>query len=88
MTFASPRALSILAALAMPASLIAQASRSPTIFAPSSQNGMVNVRVAVVQADYSIKPLPLLSIVARRRNGRSSVDAMADPQEGRCDMTP
>ena len=61
MTFASPRALCVFAALAMPASLIAQASRSPTIFSPASQNGMVNVRVAVVQADYSVRPLPLLS---------------------------
>jgi hypothetical protein len=82
MTFASPRALSILAALAMPASLIAQASRSPTIFSPASQNGMVNVRVAVVQADYSVKPLPLLSVVARKADRSDSLGGKTD-LEGR-----
>jgi hypothetical protein len=82
MTFASPRALCLIAALAMPTSLIAQASRSPTIFAPSSQNGMVNVRVAVVRSDYSIKPLPLLTIIARKADRTDSLGGKTD-LEGR-----
>ena len=67
-----------LAALALPASLVAQSSRTPTVFAPSQQMGTINVRAAIVQPDYTIKALPLLKIVARRTDRPDSVSIQTD----------
>ena len=84
MTFACARALRICALLAMPGAAVAQSTRAPTIFSPTSQVGTVTVRAAVVLADYSVKPLPLLKVVARR--GEDSVTAQTD-LDGRVTMT-
>ena len=81
-----PRALGLLAALAIPASALAQqAPRSSTVFSPAS-NGSLTVRVAVVLADYTVRPLPLISVVARRNDRTDSVTARTD-LEGRLSMT-
>ena len=40
--------------------------------------GTVSVRAAVVLADYSVKPLPLLNVVARRTDRSDSVSAQTD----------
>ena len=40
--------------------------------------GTVTVRVAVVLADYSVKPLPLLNVVARRTDRSDSASAQTD----------
>ena len=86
MTFACARALRICALLAMPASAFAQSTRSPTIFSPSSQTGTVTVRAGVVLDDYSVKPLPLLKVVARKADRPDSVTAQTD-LDGRVTMT-
>jgi len=85
MTLACIRALRVCAILALPASAFAQSPRSPTVFSPSSQMGTVNVRAAVVRADYEVKPLPLLTIVARRTDRADSVVAQTD-LDGRVSM--
>jgi hypothetical protein len=86
MTFACARALRICALLALPASAFAQSTRSPTIFSPASQIGTATIRVAVVMTDYSVKPLPLLNVVARKADRTDSVTAQTD-LEGRVVMT-
>lgn len=86
MTFACARALRICALLALPASAFAQSTRSPTIFSPSSQVGTATIRVAVVLPDYSVKPLPLLKVVARRADRPDSVSAQTN-LDGRVSMT-
>ncbi|HEX6049310.1 MAG TPA: hypothetical protein VFZ21_08575 [Gemmatimonadaceae bacterium] len=86
MTSACARALRICALLALPASAFAQSTRSPTIFSASSQVGTATVRVAVVLPDYSVKPLPLLKVVARRADRPDSVSAQTD-LDGRVWMT-
>lgn len=85
MMLACTRALSLCAALALPTSAFAQSPRSPTIFSPSSQMGTVVVRAAVVRTDYVVKPLPLLTIVARRTDRADSVVAQTD-LDGRASM--
>src|SRR5215211_245514 len=80
-SFACARALRVFALLALPVSVSAQSRQSrqtPTIFSPASQMGTVTVRVAVVLADYSVKPLPLLNVVARRTDRSDSVSAQTD----------
>ena len=80
-SFTCARALCVCALLALPASVSAQSRQSrqsPTIFSPASQMGTVSVRVAVVLADYSVKPLPLLKVVARRTDRSDSVSAQTD----------
>ena len=74
------------ALLALPASAFAQTPRSPTIFSPASQSGTINVRAAVVLTDYSLKPLPLLRIVARSTDRPDSISAQTD-LDGRVTMT-
>src|SRR5262252_128153 len=64
------RALRICALLALPASAFAQSTKGPTIFSPSAQVGTVILRAAVVLQDYTVKPLPLLKVVALRNNER------------------
>lgn len=86
MTFACARALRICALLALPASAFAQSTRSPTIFSPSAQVGTATIRVAVVLPDYSVKPLPLLKVVARRADRPDSVSAQTN-LDGRVSMT-
>ena len=86
MTFACARALRICALLAMPASAFAQSTRSPTIFSPSSQTGTVTVRAALVLPDYSVKPLPLLKVVARKADRPDSMTAQTD-LDGRVTLT-
>ena len=80
-SFTCARALRVCALLALPASVSAQSRQSrqsPTIFSPASQMGTVSVRAAVVLADYSVKPLPLLNVVARRTDRSDSVSAQTD----------
>jgi hypothetical protein len=86
MTFACARVLRICALLAMPASAFAQSTRSPTIFSPSAQTGTVTVRAGIVLADYSVKPLPLLKIVARKADRPDSMTAQTD-LDGRVMLT-
>jgi hypothetical protein len=86
MTLACTRVLRICAMLALPASAFAQSSQSPTVFSPSSQIGKVNVRAAVVRPDYDVKPLPMLTIVARRTDRADSVVAQTD-LDGRVSMS-
>jgi hypothetical protein len=86
MTFACARALRVCALLALPASAFAQSPRSPTVFSPETQVGTVNVRAAMVLTDYTIKPLPLLKVVARRVDRPDSVSAETD-LDGRATMS-
>src|SRR5687768_11563109 len=86
MTFHCARAVRVCALLALPASVFAQTPRSPTIFSPASQSGTINVRTAVVLTDYSVKPLPLLTIVARSIDRPDSVSGQTD-LDGRATMT-
>src|SRR5215208_7443827 len=86
MTFACARALRLCALLALPASAFAQSSRSPTVFSQTTQLGTVNLRAAVVLTDYSIKPLPLLKVVARRVDRPDSAAAETD-LDGRVTMS-
>ena len=72
------RALAMCALLALPGGAFAQSSRSPTVFSPSYQMGTVNVRAAVVVEDYTVKPLPLLNVVARRTDKPDSVSGQTD----------
>jgi hypothetical protein len=73
------RALGICALLAIPTGAFAQSSPRPTtVFSPSSQMGTVNVRAALVAADFTVKPLPLLKVVARRTDRPDSVAAQTD----------
>jgi hypothetical protein len=74
------------ALLALPASAFAQSSRSPTIFSPEIQRGTVNVRAAVVRADYDVKALPLLTVIALRADRADSVVAQTD-LDGRASMS-
>lgn len=69
------RSASIL--LAIPASLVAQSRgvQGPTVFSPASQVGVLNVRAAIVLPDLSVKPLPLMRVVAQRSGGADSVAA-------------
>lgn len=85
MTLACTRALRICALLALPVTAFAQTSRSPTIFSPTTQMGTVNLRAAVVLADYTVKPLPLLKVVARRTDRPDSVAGQTD-LDGRLSM--
>lgn len=82
---ARTQVLRLLAALALPASTLAQQPRSQTVFSPA-QTGSVSIRVAVVLADYSVKPLPLIPVVARRNDRADSVAARTD-LDGRISMT-
>ena len=72
------------ALLAHASSLSAQ-SRSATVFAPAN-SGTVAIRAAIVVADYAVKPLPLLPILARRGDRTDSVSAKAD-LDGRAALT-
>lgn len=86
MTFACARALRVCAMLALPVSAFAQTAKTPTIFSPSTQVGTVNLRAAVVLADYEVKPLPLLRVVAQRTDRADSAVAETD-LDGRVAMT-
>jgi len=75
----SSRVLRVCALLALPTSAFAQSTQGPTVFSPAAQVGTVNLRAAVVLQDYSVKPLPLLKVVARRNGERpDSVGAQTD----------
>lgn len=84
MTFTRARIL-VCAMLAMPAVAAAQSSRSQTIFAPS-RVGSVTIRAAVVLADFDVKPLPLMTVVARRNDRADSVSGRTD-LDGRLSMS-
>ena len=73
MTFACARALRVCAMLVLPASAFAQSTKGPTIFSPTMQLGTVTLRAAVVGSDYTVKPLPLLRVVAVRSERPDSV---------------
>jgi hypothetical protein len=64
--------------LVLPAGVLAQSPRTPTVFSPTAQMGAVNVRAALVLADYGVKPLPLMNIVARRTDRPDSVSLQTD----------
>jgi hypothetical protein len=61
--------------LVLPASSLAQIRppQTPTVFSASSQLGAVNIRAAIVLADYTVKPLPHLTIVAQRVGSADSI---------------
>ena len=81
------RALGLFAVLALPVSALAQqAPRSSTVFSSSVPNGSLSVRVAVVLEDYTVRPLPLIPVVARRNDRPDSVTARTD-LDGRLSMT-
>jgi hypothetical protein len=86
MPFACARALRVCALLILPASAIAQSTKSPTIFSATSQVGTVTVRAAVVLSDYTVKPLPLMRVVALRTDRPDSVAAQTD-LDGRVSMS-
>ena len=62
--------------LAMPLTALSQ-SRPPTVFAPSA-GGTLAIRAAIVLPDYTVKPLPLLPIVAKRGDRTDSVTTRTD----------
>jgi len=82
----SSRVMRVCALLALPTSAFAQSTKGPTIFSPASQVGTVNLRAAVVLADYTVKPLPLLKVVAVRNNERPDSTAIETDLEGRASM--
>jgi hypothetical protein len=86
MPFARARALRLCALLALPASAFAQSPKTPTIFSPTTQLGTVNLRAAVVLTDYTVKPLPLLRVVAMRSDRPDSVAGETD-LDGRAVMS-
>ena len=80
------RALRACVMIALPTSVFAQSTKGPTVFSPAAQVGTVTLRAAVVLADYSVKPLPLLKVVAQRADRSDSATAETDLQ-GRTSMT-
>jgi outer membrane protein with beta-barrel domain len=80
------RALRACVMLAVPTSVFAQSTKGPTVFSPAAQVGTVNLRAAVVLGDYSVKPLPLLKVVAQRTDRPDSAITETD-LEGRSSMT-
>jgi len=86
MSFARARALRLCALLTLPASAFAQSTKTPTIFSPTTQVGTVNLRAAVVLTDYTVKPLPLLRVVAMRTDRPDSTVAETD-LDGRAVMS-
>jgi hypothetical protein len=62
-----------------------QQPRPQTVFSPV-QNGFLVVRIAVVLPDYTVKPLPLIPVVARRTDRADSVAGQTD-LDGRISMT-
>ena len=82
---ASLASLAPLVCVALPATATAQSTRGPTVFAPSQQMGTVSVRAALVQSDYTVKPLPLLRVVAKRMDRPDSV-AMQTDLDGRASL--
>ena len=86
MPFVCARALRVCAMLVLPASAFAQSTKGPTIFSPTTQLGTVTLRAAVVLPDYTVKPLPLLRIVALRTDRPDSVASETD-LDGRVSMS-
>ena len=83
----SSRVLRACALLALPTGAFAQSTKGPTVFSPAAQVGTVNLRAAIVLQDYTVKPLPLLKVVALRNNERpDSVSAQTD-LDGRTSLT-
>jgi len=74
----SSRVLRVCALLALPTGVFAQSTRGPTVFSPAAQVGTVNLRAAIVLQDYTVKPLPLLKVVALRNDRPDSVFAQTD----------
>ena len=72
------RLLRVCAMLAVPAGAFAQSTKGPTIFSKTMQLGSVALRAAVVLPDYSVKPLPLLRVVAERTDKPDSASAVTD----------
>jgi hypothetical protein len=65
--------------------LAAAQSRSSTVFAPPS-TGTIAIRTAIVLPDYTIKPLPLLTVSARSTDRADVISGRTD-LEGRLSMT-
>ena len=83
----SSRVLRVCALLALPTSAFAQSTKGPTIFSPASQVGTVNLRAAIVLQDYTVKPLPLLKVVALKNNERPDSVAAQTDLDGRATLT-
>lgn len=66
--------------LVLPASSFAQARtpQPPTIFSASAQLGAVSIRAAVVLPDYTVKPLPHLTVVAKKGGATDSITGVTD----------
>ena len=79
------RVLRVCAMLAVPAGAFAQSTKGPTIFSKTTQRGSVALRAALVLPDYSVKPLPLLRVVAQRMDKPDSASAETD-LDGRVSM--
>jgi hypothetical protein len=80
------RALSACVMIAFPTGVFAQSTKGPTVFSPSTQVGTVSMRAAVVLADYSVRPLALLKVVAQRTDRPDSATTETD-LDGRASMT-
>lgn len=76
----------VCALLVLPTSAFAQSTKGPTVFSPAAQVGAVNLRAAVVLADYTVKPLPLLKVVAVRNSERPDSTVTETDLEGRSSM--
>ena len=83
----SSRVLRVCVLLALPTSVFAQSTKGPTVFSPAAQVGTVNLRAAVVLQDYSVKPLPLLKVVALRNSERPDSVAAQTDLDGRATLT-
>ena len=83
----SSRVLRVCVLLALPTSVFAQSTKGPTVFSQAAQVGTVNLRAAVVLQDYSVKPLPLLKVVALRNGERPDSVAAQTDLDGRATMT-
>jgi len=83
----SSRVLRVCVLLALPTSVFAQSTKGPTIFSPAAQVGTVNLRAAVVLQDYTVKPLPLLKVVAFKNNERPDSVAAQTDLDGRATLT-
>jgi hypothetical protein len=83
----SSRVLRVCVLLALPTSVFAQSTKGPTVFSPAAQVGTVNLRAAVVLQDYSVKPLPLLKVVALRNGERPDSVAAQTDLDGRATLT-
>ena len=72
------RQLLYLAVCTLVAPLSALSQSRPATVSPPSSGGTVAIRAAIVLPDYTVKPLPLLPIVAKRGDRADSVSTRTD----------